>query len=104
MPLTSNAHSHSVSLALSAAVRSARNYVRSPWLFLAGVGVLLTIALQMLVMAQLAQHQVQRGVELRQGLAVEAADVANPARAAADLPTQSALQSSSDSLPGYVLR
>ena len=32
---------------------------------------LLAIAVQLVVMAQLAQHQVQRGVQLRQAIAVE---------------------------------
>ena len=102
MPLTSTAHF--LSPAWSAAVRSARTSLRSPWLCLAGVGVLLTIALQMLVMAQLAQHQVQRGVQLRQALTADTADRADPARSAAPMSAQSVMQSSADSLPGYVLR
>lgn len=102
MPLTSTAHF--LSPIWSAAVRSARTSLRSPWLCLAGVSVLLTIAVQMLVMAQLAQHQVHRGVQLRQALAVDPADRADPARSVANMHAQSAMQSSADSLPGYVLR
>lgn len=93
-----------VSPALSAAPRSTRTHVRSPWLFLAGVGALLTISVQKLVMAQLAPHQMQRSVQLRQALAADTPDRANSKRVAADMRTQSAIQSSADSLAGYVLR
>lgn len=47
---------------------------RSPWLRLAVLGALLAIAVQLLVMAQLAQHQVQRGVNLRQAQADKTTD------------------------------
>lgn len=102
MPL--NSTTHFVSPALSVTSRNERTDIPSPWLYLAGVGVLLIIAVQMLVMAQLAEHQVQRGIELRQGLIVDTPSRADPARVAADMRTQPATQSSADSLPGYVLR
>lgn len=63
----------SFSAALKAS-RTARPEVRSPWLRLAVVVALLAIAVQLVVMAQLAQHQVQRGVQLRQAIAAERAD------------------------------
>lgn len=62
----------SFSAALKAS-RTARPEVRSPWLRLAVVVALLAIAVQLVVMAQLAQHQVQRGVQLRQAIAAERA-------------------------------
>ena len=63
----------SFSAALKAS-RTARPEVQSPWLRLAVVVALLAIAVQLVVMAQLAQHQVQRGVQLRQAIAAERAD------------------------------
>ena len=56
------------------ATRTAKPEVQSPWLRLAVVVALLAIAVQLVVMAQLAQHQVQRGVQLRQAIAAERAD------------------------------
>lgn len=63
----------SFSAALKAS-RTAKPEVQSPWLRLAVVVALLAIAVQLVVMAQLAQHQVQRGVQLRQAIAAERAD------------------------------
>ena len=63
----------SFSAALKAS-RTARPEVQSPWLRLAVVVALLAIAVQLVVMGQLAQHQVQRGVQLRQAIAAERAD------------------------------
>ena len=70
----------SFSAALKAS-RTARPEVQSPWLRLAVVVALLAIAVQLVVMAQLAQHQVQRGVQLRQAIAAERADASFAATA-----------------------
>ena len=56
------------------ASRTAKPEVQSPWLRLAVVVALLAIAVQLVVMAQLAEHQVQRGVQLGQASAAERAD------------------------------
>lgn len=104
--MTSPSNAAPVSSALSAALRQSRSGARRPpWRRLAVGGALLAIAVQVLVMAQLAQHQVQRGVQLRQALAVEKAERAAVARAAAKslVRTAAASPGSADSAPAYVL-
>lgn len=55
------------------------------WLRVATVVAVLAIAVQVLAMAQLAQHQVERGVQLRQALAAEKAESANGLRTHSDM-------------------
>lgn len=104
MPFTSTTHS-SASSALPDAARRPGGNARSPWLRLAAISALLAIGVQILVMAQLAQHQVQRGVQLRQALAAEKAERAAVAGIENGTPLRSAavVQGNADSLPAYVL-
>ena len=67
---SSAASTGAFSAALKASTASS-NATSSRWLRLAVRVSLLAIAVQLVVMAQLAQHQVQRGVQLRQAIAVE---------------------------------
>ena len=84
--MTSPSNAAPVSSALSAALRQSRSGARRPpWRRLAVGGALLAIAVQVLVMAQLAQHQVERGVQLRQALAAEKAESANGLRTHSDM-------------------
>ncbi len=103
MPFTSPPSS--ASSALADAARRPGGNARSPWLRLAVIGALLAIGVQMLVMAQLAQHQVQRGAQLRQALAAEKAERGSVAGIENGTPLRSAavVQGNADSLPAYVL-
>ena len=74
-PSASTPSSAATAASFSAALRASRQAkvpTQSPWLRLAVVA-LLAIAVQLVAMAQLAQHQVQRGVQLRQTIAAERA-------------------------------
>ena len=90
--MPSTASSFSESAALSAASRNRQNDARPTWLRWAVAGALLAIAVQLVMMAQLAQHQVQRGVQLRQAIAAERDDPAGQLRSALPLSTASAVQ------------
>ncbi len=75
-PSASTPSSAATAASFSAALRASRQArvpTQSPWLRLAVVVALLAIAVQLVAMAQLAQHQVQRGVQLRQTIAAERA-------------------------------
>ncbi len=81
------------------------------WFWLAVAIALLAVGAQLLAMAQLAQHQVQRGAQLRQTLAAErgatgTAATTAPALSAAGarVQTVSAAQRTLDELPAHVLR
>ena len=65
---------------------------------------LLAVGAQLLAMAQLAQHQVQRGAQLRQALAAERAATAGQGSTGAQFQTVSAAQRTADELPAHVLR
>ena len=76
------------------------------WLRLAKVGALLAIAAQMVVMALLAQYQVQRGVQLRQTQAIGMTEGRAVGRTqdGLQLHTASATQGDVGTAPSHALR
>ena len=105
MPFTASSSSVPEPSTLSAASPRLGANARSPWLRRGMVGALLAIAVQILVMAQLAQRQVERGVQLRQALASEKTEGIAGVRTAARMPLQGMQigQGGADPLPAHVL-